>query len=67
MTEEDTFSTSQILDKEVVYNWNLFFEQFVNSDDQDEILMGMAEIIVKVKQVKQGITTDCINYYFPGI
>ena len=61
------FPPSQILDKEVVYNWNLFFEQFVNSDDKDEIVMNMAEMIVKVKQVKQGMTTDCINSYFLGL
>ena len=63
MTEEDwiQFPTSQILDKEVVYNWNLFFEQFVNSNDKDEIVMNMAEIIVKVNQVKQGMTTHCIH------
>ena len=54
-------NNSQILDKEVVYNWNLFFEQFINSKDKDEIVLNMAEMIVKVKQVKQGMTTDSIN------
>merc|ERR1719510_1112930 len=47
MAVKDFASLTQILDKEIVYNWNLFFEQFVNSNEQDEILMGMAEIIVK--------------------
>ena len=63
MTEEDwiQFPTSQILDKEVVYNWNFFFEQFVNSNDKDEIVMNMAEMIVKVKSVKQGMTTHSIH------
>merc|ERR1712241_525040 len=47
MAVKDFASLTQILDKEVVYNWNLFFEQFVNSNDKDEIVMNMAEMIVK--------------------
>merc|ERR1719219_3333358 len=47
MAVKDFASLTQILDKEVVYNWNLFFEQFVNSDDKDIIVMNMAEMIVK--------------------
>ena len=38
----------QVLDKEVVFNWNLFFEQFVNSDNKDEMVMNLSEMIVKV-------------------
>ena len=38
----------QILDKEVVYNWDLFFEQFVNSDNKDEMIVNLAGMIVKV-------------------
>ena len=67
MAVKDFASLTQILDQEVVYNWNLFFDQFVNSNDKDEIVMTMAEMIVKVKQVKQGMTSDCIDYYFLGI
>merc|ERR550539_2085602 len=47
MAVKDFASLTQILDKEVVYNWNLFFEQFVNSNDKDEIVMNMSEMIVK--------------------
>merc|ERR1712183_694001 len=47
MAVKDFASLTQILDKDVVYNSNLFFEQFVNSDDKDEIVMNMAEMIVK--------------------
>ena len=35
----------QILDKEVVYNWDLFFEQFVNSDNKDEMIVNLAGMI----------------------
>jgi len=47
MAVKDFASLTQILDKEVVFNWNLFFEQFVNSDQKDEMVMNMAEMIVK--------------------
>merc|ERR1719219_294653 len=47
MAVKDFASLTQILDKEIVYNWNLFFDQFVNSNDKDEIVMNMAEMIVR--------------------
>merc|ERR1719400_458224 len=40
MAVKDLASLTQILDKEVVFNWNLFFEQFVNSDKKDEMIMN---------------------------
>ena len=43
MAVKDLASLTQILDKEVVFNWNLFFEQFINSDRKDEMVMNMAE------------------------
>ena len=45
----ETFAL-QILDKEVVYNWDLFFEQFVNSDNKDEMIVNLAGMIVKVTE-----------------
>jgi len=47
MAVRDLSSLTEILDKEVVFNWNLFFEQFVNSDNKDEMVMNLAGMIVK--------------------